>query len=138
LLLLPPLANQDALLRALLEAVCTYHRKQAGIEDEDEGAEVSRRRLVLCSSQQQQQQQQQQRPVMHSALDSKALAPDTNQNDTPITITNQVDGSTGTKYQSVAELIATEKAERAARRGGGGPVGGGPVGEIHEEMKVSE
>lgn len=30
----------------------------------------------------------------------------------------QVDGSTGNKFQSVAELIATEKAARAARGGG--------------------
>lgn len=32
----------------------------------------------------------------------------------------QVDGSTGSKFQSISELIATEKAARAARRGGAG------------------
>jgi hypothetical protein len=34
----------------------------------------------------------------------------------------QVDGSSGNKFQSVAELVATEKAARAARRGGVGTV----------------
>ena len=41
----------------------------------------------------------------------------------------QVDGSSGAKFQSVQELIASEKAARAARRGGGGV-------ETSEEEKV--
>jgi hypothetical protein len=43
----------------------------------------------------------------------------------------QVDGSSGSKFQSVAELMATEKAARAARRGGADAVA------ISEEETVS-
>lgn len=43
---------------------------------------------------------------------------------------SQVDGATGTKFQSVAELIAAEKAARAARRGGPAAV------VVDEEEKV--
>lgn len=35
----PYIALQDALIRSLLEMVCVYYRKQAGIEEEEE-AEV--------------------------------------------------------------------------------------------------
>lgn len=61
-------AVQDALIKSLLEMVCVYYRKQAGVEEEEPEVEV--------------------------------------------------DGSSGSKFQSVAELMATEKAARAARRGG--------------------
>lgn len=44
----------------------------------------------------------------------------------------QVDGSTGSKFQSVAELIASEKAARAARTGGADAV------VTSEEEKVGE
>lgn len=41
-------AVQDALVKGLLELVCVYYRKQAGIEEEE--AEVEVRALVLFGS----------------------------------------------------------------------------------------
>ncbi|KAF6255953.1 hypothetical protein COO60DRAFT_1296414 [Scenedesmus sp. NREL 46B-D3] len=61
-------AVQEALLRSLLELTCTYHKRLAGVEEEEE----------------------------QPAVDAH-----------------------GNKFESIAELMAQEKAARAARRGGG-------------------
>lgn len=41
------MAVQDALIKSLLEMVCVYYRKQAGVEEEEPEVEV---RLVLTAS----------------------------------------------------------------------------------------
>lgn len=71
-------AVKEALLRSVLELTCTFHKRLAGIEEEEEQPEVD---------------------------------------------------AQGNKFESIAELIAQEKAARAARRGGGEP-------QVQEEESV--
>lgn len=150
-------------MRSLLELVCVYYRKQAGIEDEEPEVEVRQAWVsgrggaacrhslleprqpsggVVCSTEcltgsgadmlvvcccclgthLQQAPRQQSVQTRHG---QHLCTPHCHRCSVccPVVVCAvcaQVDGSTGNKFQSVAELIATEKAARAARRGGAG------------------